>query len=129
MQTSNAMFIHTAQIEQQFEISRAAGRSSPAGRWRSRRSTASPGSSTPRATSSTQADPRTTAVLEADVSLDRSITPGTYVGHWVGRLTGLLTVLALAVAVLGYRRRAPGRPRDVASDDHEPDLVPTRSPA
>ncbi len=77
----------------------------------------------------TQADPRTTAVLEADVSLDRSITPGTYVGHWVGRLTGLLTVLALAVAVLGYRRRAPSRPREVASDDHEPDLVPTRSPA
>ncbi len=128
VQTSNAMFIHTAQIEQQFEISRA--RAIEFGR--------------PLAIASvngisgvidaeghvlTQADPRTTAVLEADVSLDRSITPGTYVGHWVGRLTGLLTVLALAVAVLGYRRRAPGRPRDVASDDHEPDLVPTRSPA
>ena len=85
VQTSNAMFIHTAQIEQQFEISRA--RAIEFGR--------------PLAIASvngisgvidaeghvlTQADPRTTAVLEADVSLDRSITPGTYVGHWVGRL-------------------------------------------
>jgi len=128
VQTSNAMFIHTAQIEQQFEISRA--RAIEFGR--------------PLAIASvngisgvidaeghvlTRADPRTTAVLEADVSLDRSITPGTYVGHWVGRLTGLLTVLALAVALLGYRRQAPSRPRDIASGDREPDLVPTRSPA
>ena len=57
------------------------------------------------------ADPRTTAVVEAEVTLDTSITPGTRVGHWVGRLAGPLTVLALAVALLGYpRRRESGSP-------------------
>jgi apolipoprotein N-acyltransferase len=123
VQTSNAMFIHTAQIEQQFEISRA--RAIEFGR--------------PLAIASvngisgvidaeghvlTRADPRTTAVLEADVQLDASITPGTYVGHWVGRLSGLLTLVTLAVALLGYRRRGI-RPVPVVEDDHQP--APVRS--
>ena len=57
------------------------------------------------------AEPRTTAVVDAEVTLDSSITPGTRVGHWIGRLAGPLTVLALAVALLGYRRRrASGGP-------------------
>jgi apolipoprotein N-acyltransferase len=127
VQTSNAMFIHTSQIEQQFEISRA--RAIEYGR--------------PLAIASvngisgiidaeghvlTRADPQTTAVLEADLSLERTVTPGTYVGHWVGRVSGLVTVLALAMALLGYRRRGTSAPRVVEDDDtREP--APVRSPA
>jgi apolipoprotein N-acyltransferase len=128
VQTSNAMFIHTSQIEQQFEISRA--RAIEYGR--------------PLAIASingmsgiidaeghvlTRADPRTTTVLEADLSLERTVTPGTYVGHWVGRLSGLVTVLALAVALLGYRRRGVRPARSRPEDEHEPAPVPARSPA
>ncbi|MEO6512579.1 MAG: apolipoprotein N-acyltransferase [Nocardioides sp.] len=127
VQTSNAMFIHTSQIEQQFEISRA--RAIEYGR--------------PLAIASinglsgvidaeghviTKADPRTTTVLEADLSLERTVTPGTYVGHWVGRLSGLVTVLALALALLGYRRRGTRAPR-VVEDDSTREPAPVRSPA
>jgi apolipoprotein N-acyltransferase len=104
VQTSNAMFIRTAQIEQQFAISRA--RAMELGRPLAIASVngrtgiiAADGSVL------AQAEPRTTAVITAEVGLDASITPGTHVGHWVGRLAGPLTVLALVVAALGYRRR------------------------
>jgi apolipoprotein N-acyltransferase len=128
VQTSNAMFIHTSQIEQQFEISRA--RAIEYGRPLAIASVngqsgiiAADGSVV------ASAAPRTTAVIEADVDLDASITPGTYVGHWVARSTGLVTVLALAVAALGYRRRGIRRPPPVVEDDREPEPVTTRSPA
>jgi apolipoprotein N-acyltransferase len=128
VQTSNAMFIHTSQIEQQFEISRA--RAIEYGRPLAIASVngqsgiiAADGSVV------ASAAPRTTAVIEADVDLDASITPGTYVGHGVARSTGLLTVLALAVAALGYRRRGIRRPPPVVEDDREPEPVTTRSPA
>jgi apolipoprotein N-acyltransferase len=128
VQTSNAMFIHTSQIEQQFEISRA--RAIEYGRPLAIASVngqsgiiAADGSVV------ASAAPRTTAVIEADVDLDASITPGTYVGHWVARGTGLVTVLALAVAALGYRRRGIRRPPPVVEDDREPEPVTTRSPA
>jgi apolipoprotein N-acyltransferase len=69
------------------------------------------------------ADPRTTTVLDTAVTLDSSITPGTRVGHWVGRLSGPLTVLAVAVALLVYRRgrRTTGAQEDVP--EHR-DLAP-----
>ncbi len=107
VQTSNAMFIHTAQIEQQFEISRVRalelGRSLAVASVNGRTGIIGPDGEVV-----ASADPRTTAVVAAEVGLDSSITPGTRVGHWVGRLAGPLTVLLLLAAVLGYgRRRGP----------------------
>ena len=111
VQTSNAMFIHTAQIEQQFEISRVRAHRARAGAGRGvgqrahghhrprrrgdrrRPSHGPPPSSTPRSPSTPRSRPARGS------------------GHWVGRLAGPLTVLALAVALLGYRRRrASGGP-------------------
>jgi apolipoprotein N-acyltransferase len=113
VQTSNAMFIHTAQIEQQFEISRVRaielGRSLAVASVNGRTGVIGPDGEVISA-----AEPRTTAVVEAQMSLDSSITPGTRVGHWVGRLAGPLTILALLVAVLGYRRRRGSDVRDPA---------------
>jgi apolipoprotein N-acyltransferase len=112
VQTSNAMFIHTAQIEQQFEISRARaielGRSVAVASVNGRTGIIAPDGSVV-----AEAAPRTTAVLDVEVGLESTITPGTRVGHWVGRLAGPLTLLALVAALLGYRRRrgpdVPGR--------------------
>jgi apolipoprotein N-acyltransferase len=55
------------------------------------------------------------------VGVDASITPGTYVGHWVGRLAGPLTVLAIMAAALGYRRRrTPETPTRAAESAPRP---------
>jgi apolipoprotein N-acyltransferase len=139
VQTSNAMFIHTAQIEQQFEISRA--RAIELGRTVAVASIdGQSGIIAPDGTVIGTVPTLTTSVLDADVPLVSALTPGTYVGHWVGRLSGPLTVLALAVAALGYRRRGA---RPLASEpdttepqttepdatEREPTPVPTRSPA
>jgi len=120
VQTSNAMFIHTAQIEQQLAISRA--RAIELGRPLAIASVngrtgiiAADGSVL------AQAEPRTTSVISAEVGLDASITPGTHVGHWVGRLAGPMTVLALVVAALGYRlRRTPETPTRTAESAPRP---------
>ena len=104
VQTSNAMFIHTAQIEQQFAISRVRaielGRSLVVASVNGRTGIIGPDGAVIAA-----ADPQTTAVVDAEVTLDSSITPGTRVGHWIGRIAGPLTVLVLAAALLGYSRR------------------------
>jgi hypothetical protein len=67
-----------------------------------------------------EAAPRTTAVLDVEVGLESSITPGTRVGHWVGLLAGPLTVLALGLSMLGYRRRRSPGVRDRALEPREP---------
>ena len=122
VQTSNAMFIHTSQIEQQLDISRVRaielGRSLAIASVNGRTAIIGPDGAILAA-----ADPRTTTVLDTEVTLDSSITPGTRVGHWVGRLSGPLTVLAVAVALLVYRRgrRTTGAQVDVP--EHR-DLAP-----
>jgi apolipoprotein N-acyltransferase len=121
VQTSNAMFIHTSQIEQQLEISRVRaielGRSLAIASVNGRTAIIGPDGSILAA-----ADPRTTTVLDTEITLDSSITPGTHVGHWVGRLSGPLTVLALVVSLLVYRRgRATRAPEDIR-EQH--DLAP-----
>ena len=124
VQTSNAMFIHTAQIEQQFAITRLraieTGRSVAiasingiSGDHRAGRRVLA------------AADPRTTTVLDTEVTLDSSITPGTRVGHWVGRLSGPLTVLAVAAALLVYRR---GR-RTTGAQEASPSTATSPPPA
>ena len=88
VQTSNAMFIHTAQIEQQFEISRARaiefGRPLAIASVNGRRASSRRGQ---RARPGGPSHHR--GAVEAEVALDASVTPGTHVGHWVGRLAGL----------------------------------------
>jgi apolipoprotein N-acyltransferase len=114
VQTSNAMFIHTSQIEQQLDISRVRaielGRSLAVASVNGRTAIIGPDGAILAA-----ADPRTTTVLDTEVTLDSSITPGTRVGHWVGRHSGPLAVLAVAVALLVYRRgrRTTGAQQDV----------------
>jgi apolipoprotein N-acyltransferase len=104
VQTSNAMFIHTSQIEQQFEISRA--RAIELGRTVAVASIdGQSGIIAPDGQVLASAEPLTTSVLDVAVPLEGDITPGTRVGHWVGLLAVPLTVLALAMALLGYRRR------------------------
>jgi apolipoprotein N-acyltransferase len=126
VQTSNAMFIKTTQIEQQFEISRA--RAVEYGRYVTIASVnGRSGIIAPDGSVVTEAVPRTTSVLSARIGLDASLTPGTRVGHWVGRLAGPLTVLALAVALLGYRRRGSPRDRDREAPQTQ-DQIPDHTP-
>jgi apolipoprotein N-acyltransferase len=127
VQTSNAMFINTAQIEQQFEISRVRaielGRSLAVASVNGRTGIIGPDGAVLAA-----ADPRTTAVVDAAVGLESSITPGTYVGHWVGRLAGPVTMVAVAVALLGYRRRRGPEARQPAPTTRQSaDLAPLMS--
>jgi apolipoprotein N-acyltransferase len=114
VQTSNATFVDTDQLEQQFAITRL--RAAETGRWLAVASTngisgivAPDGSvvaSTPR---------RTQDVLVDRVGLDGSITPGVALGPWTGRaciaLTALGLLLAAGVGGLPYarprRRTAP----------------------
>src|SRR5262249_38307257 len=130
VQTSNAMFIHTAQIEQQFEISRARaielGRAVVIASVNGRSGIIAPDGEVVATVS-----PRTTGVLDAEVPLDDTVTPGTRVGHWVGLLAGPVTVAALAAALLGYRRRRRAGDPDEGStststpaDDAGRDLTP-----
>jgi apolipoprotein N-acyltransferase len=100
VQTSNATFVDTDQLEQQFAITRL--RAAETGRWLVVASTngisgvvAPDGSvlaSTPR---------RTQDVLVERVGLDSSITPAVALGPWTGRLCLALTLLGL---VLAWRR-------------------------
>ena len=126
VQTSNAMFIHTAQIEQQFEISRLRaielGRSLAVAR-----STAAPGIVGPTARSSAAADPRTHGGRRCrGRPATRRSRPARPVGHWVGRLSRPLTVLVLlrgparlssAARTRRPRRQLRSRPRSRA-DEH-----------
>jgi apolipoprotein N-acyltransferase len=104
IQTSNALFIHTGQIEQQYEISRL--RALETGRYvvvaavngRS-------GVIGPDGKLVSGIEPRTRAVLVEDVRLVGGVPPSMVLGPWVGRLCVLLGLGAVAAGVLPYRRR------------------------
>lgn len=103
VQTSNALFIQTNQIEQQFEITRLraieTGRSTMV---------AAPngvsGIIAPDGAVLERAGTRTTAVLESTVPLVDKVTPAVRMGSWPGRLAVALMLLGLALAALTYRR-------------------------
>lgn len=123
VQTSNAMFIKTSQIEQQFQISRA--RAIETGRYVAIASTNGvSGIIAPDGDVLARAEPRTQAVLNVEVGLDNSLTPGIRIGPWIGRLAAPLTLVALLLGALGYRRRtreveiapAPEPQREVVRD-------------
>jgi apolipoprotein N-acyltransferase len=104
VQTSNAMFINTSQIEQQFEISRL--RALETGRYVLVAATNGvSGVVAPDGTVLDRAEPRTQAVLTEDVGLSSAITPAVWLGPWVGRLCAGVAVAALCLGLLTYRRR------------------------
>lgn len=112
VQTSNASFIFTDQIDQQFAITRL--RAIETGRWLV---VASPngvsGVISPDGDVVATADPRTEATIVEEVGLSTTVTPGVRLGAWVARACAAVTVLGLALALLTYRRsRTPG-----SSDD------------
>jgi apolipoprotein N-acyltransferase len=108
VQTSNASFIYTHQIDQQFQISRL--RAMEAGRDLVVASTngvtgviGSDGSVVARAPL------RRTDVLVRQVDLSDQVTPGLRIDGWVGRAVWPLVVVLLLMGALAYRRpRAPG---------------------
>lgn len=117
VQTSNATFIHTDQIDQQFAITRL--RAIETGRWLVVASTNGvTGVIAPDGTVVTSAEPRTQAALVEQVGLVSSVTPAVRIGPWSGRLFAALTVVGLAFAWVPYRRSRARR-------DVEPAPQPT----
>jgi apolipoprotein N-acyltransferase len=113
VQTSNATFIRTDQIDQQFAITRV--RALETGRWTAVSSTNGvTGVIAPDGETVEVAQPRTQDVLLADVTLIDDLTPATRIGPWSARLAALLTALGLLLA-LGTRRRLP-RPGPTEAD-------------
>ena len=103
VQTSNAMFIHTGQIDQQFEISRL--RAQETGRYVLVAATNGvSGIIAPDGDVLARAETRTRAVLLEQVSLVDALTPAVRMGLWPGRIAVALTVLGLLLSVLTYRR-------------------------
>jgi apolipoprotein N-acyltransferase len=103
VQTSNATFIHTHQIDQQFAITRL--RALETGRWLAVSSTNGvSGVIAPDGSVVSRADPRTQAALVETVGLDSAITPAVRIGPWSGRLCVALTGLGLLLALVPYRR-------------------------
>ena len=104
VQTSNALFIHTGQIDQQFEITRL--RAVETGRYVMVAATNGvSGVIAPDGTVLDQADPRTQAVLVEQVGLSRDLTPAVRIGPWLGRACLVMALLALVLGALPYRRR------------------------
>ncbi|WP_082624327.1 apolipoprotein N-acyltransferase [Nocardioides sp. Soil805] len=107
VQTSNAMFIHTAQIDQQFEISRL--RAVETGRYVVVAAiNGVSGIVAPDGSVVQSAAPRTQDVLVADVALAHGVTPAVWMGAWPGRAAVAVTILGVLLALVPYRR--PARP-------------------
>ncbi len=103
VQTSNATFIHTSQIEQQFEISRL--RAVETGRYVLVAATNGvSGVIAPDGTVLARAGIRTREVLLEDVKLADALTPAVHLGPWPGRLAVALTVVGVGLGLLPYRR-------------------------
>ena len=103
VQTSNATFIHTDQIDQQFAITRL--RAIETGRWLVVSSTNGvTGVIAPDGTVVASAEPRTQAALVEQVDLVSSVTPAVRLGSWPGRGLAVLTLVGLAFSGVPYRR-------------------------
>jgi apolipoprotein N-acyltransferase len=106
VQTSNAMFVETSQIEQQFEISRL--RALETGRYVLVAATNGvSGVIAPDGTVVARAGVRTQEVMVERVGLAEELTPAVRLGAWPGRLAVAVTVVGLLLGVLPYRRRQP----------------------
>ena len=106
VQTSNAMFINTAQVEQQFEITRL--RALETGRHTVVASTNGvTGVIGPDGEVVERVPLRTTAVVVTDVGLSDAVPPSVVVGPWVSRVAALVAVGGVMVALVLARRRRP----------------------
>jgi apolipoprotein N-acyltransferase len=104
VQTSNATFIHTSQIDQQFAISRL--RAIELGRWVVVAATNGiSGIIAPDGTVVDRAGIRTRDVLVRQVGLGTGVTPAVRLGSWTGRVCLTLTILGLLLTLVPYRRR------------------------
>jgi apolipoprotein N-acyltransferase len=122
VQTSNATFIRTNQIDQQFAITRV--RAIETGRWTAVASTNGvSGVIAPDGDIVDVAEPRTQDVLLQDVELIDTLTPAIRIGPWTGRLAALVTLIGLLLA-LGHRRPVPGPQAPPTQGD--PELVEAR---
>ena len=107
VQTSNATYIHTYQVDQQYEITRvraielgrAVAVASPNGR---------SGMIGPDGETLRLAPKREQVVLTADLPLSQQVTPAARIGEWLGWLamaaTGLLVLILLPVDLVRRRR-------------------------
>ncbi|UUW88062.1 apolipoprotein N-acyltransferase [Nocardioides sp. WV_118_6] len=125
VQTSNASFIFTHQIEQQFAITRL--RAIEAGRWLTVASTnGRTGVIASDGTVVASLTPRTTGVLDEEVGLATGLTPAMRLGPWPARMFTLLTLGALVSGALAYRRRREfDGPARVSSTEGDPAPTPT----
>lgn len=120
VQTSNATFIYTHQIAQQFAITRL--RAIETGRWLAVAATNGvSGIIAPDGTVVSSAPTRTQAALVEEVGLVTAVPPSVRIGPWSGRLCVLLTVVGLGLALVPYRRR-----RNPQEDPPEPELAGAR---
>jgi apolipoprotein N-acyltransferase len=129
VQTSNATFIHTDQIDQQFAITRL--RAIETGRWLAVASTNGvSGVIDPDGDVVASAAPRTQRVLVERVGLMDGVTPAVRLGAWTGRFCIALTAVGLLVTFgsgrLPYRRR---RNRQRAEDGPAGSDHPVAAPA
>jgi apolipoprotein N-acyltransferase len=105
VQTSNAMFINTGQIQQQFAISRL--RAIEARRWVVVAAlNGVSGIIDPEGNVVATAAPRTEAVISADVELSTVVTPAMWLGEWTARAMVLLAAIQLFGWLLTYRVQA-----------------------
>ena len=110
VQTSNATFIHTTQIDQQFAISRL--RALETGRYVVVAATNGvSGVIAPDGTVLDRAGVRTRDVLVQRVALSTDLTPAVRIGAWSGRLCVLVAGIGVGLGLVDYRRRSPAGDR------------------
>lgn len=115
VQTSNATFIQTDQIDQQFAMSRL--RAIETGRYVIVAATNGvSGIIAPDGSVLDRAEIRTQDVLVEKVGLDSSITPAVRIGSWSGRACVAVTLLGLLLVLVPYRRRQHRRVTDRGPD-------------
>jgi apolipoprotein N-acyltransferase len=124
VQTNNATYMGTGQVEQQFAIARL--RAVETGRYLVVVATNGvSGIIAPDGSVVTRAPVRETVVMEEDVPLRSGMTPGVRLGPWVERGLSAVALLALVVAVVRQRRSSAGHggtdatpaPRPAGSQD------------
>jgi apolipoprotein N-acyltransferase len=135
VQTSNAMFIHTSQIDQQFAISRL--RAIETHRYVVVAAiNGITGVIAPDGSVVASVPTRTQAYVDSPVELFDTVTPAVRIGPWLGRACAGLVVLGWLLALGQYRRSRrtqaiPALPQRVDAATTDPAVVgPTdRTPA